>query len=75
MVRTFVYPSLPTISSPFDESRQEAEDTPKTMSFMHLHLGLEGALPAGTDVSKLATPQQSSLLALTSLSHADLRRV
>lgn len=38
------------------ESRQEAEDTPKTMSFMHLHLGLEGALPPGTDVSKVDTP-------------------
>eukprot|EP00903_Cladosiphon_okamuranus_P006653 g6496.t1 len=32
-----------------DEKRQEAENTPKTMSFMHLHLGLEGDLPAGTD--------------------------
>lgn len=43
------------MSSPH-EPRQEAEDTPKTMSFMHLHLGLEGALPNGTDVSsRLAT--------------------
>nr|ATQ36024.1 prolycopene isomerase-like2 [Petalonia fascia] len=32
-----------------EEKRQEAEDTPKTMSFMHLHLGIEGPLPPGTD--------------------------
>ena len=30
--------------------RREAEATPKTMSFMHLHLGVEGPLPDGTDV-------------------------
>ncbi|CAN0333499.1 unnamed protein product, partial [Hapterophycus canaliculatus] len=32
-----------------DRDSQEAEDTPKTMSFMHLHLGIEGPLPPGTD--------------------------
>ncbi|CAM9806742.1 unnamed protein product [Pylaiella littoralis] len=32
-----------------EEKRQEAVDTPKTMSFMHLHLGIEGSLPPGTD--------------------------
>lgn len=46
--------SLPSVRSfptrAVREKRQEAEDTPKTMSFMHLHLGIEGALPAATDV-------------------------
>ncbi|CAN0051245.1 unnamed protein product, partial [Ectocarpus sp. 12 AP-2014] len=32
-----------------EEKRYEAEGTPKTMSFMHLHLGIEGDLPPGTD--------------------------
>ena len=35
--------------------RREAEDTPKTMSFMHLHLGVEGPLPAGIDVRRADT--------------------
>lgn len=57
MVHTFfVNPCLPADTAP-GEPREEAEDTPKTMSFMHLHLGLEGALPDGTDVSGLATLQ------------------
>ncbi|CAN0373766.1 unnamed protein product [Discosporangium mesarthrocarpum] len=30
--------------------RAECEETPRTMSFMHLHLGVEGPLPEGTDV-------------------------
>lgn len=47
---TYVCCVLPLIPYVRCESRQEAEATPKTMSFMHLHLGIEGALPPGTDV-------------------------
>ncbi|CAM9406576.1 unnamed protein product [Ascophyllum nodosum] len=39
---------LPEGSIP-EKKRREAEATPKTMSFMHLHLGVEGPLPDGTD--------------------------
>ncbi|CAM9422293.1 unnamed protein product [Choristocarpus tenellus] len=39
---------LPEGSIP-DAKREECDSTPVTMSFMHLHLGIEGPLPVGTD--------------------------